>query len=495
VSNATVGDHQPGHLLGAIFSATPDAVVVIDASGTIVLSNPAVTDLFGYFPEELVGESIEVLIPGSRHEAHAGHLREFFKSPRSRQMGEGLDLAGRHRDGSEFAVEVSLTPVEVRGVPFAAAFVRDGSERRREIDRARVVTEITQRILAGDDPSEILPLVARHARQLSRAQAVWIVTPSAAGDLTISSVDGPGTKILLGIALSAETSRSAEVMRTGESEVIGDLFTAANVPAEVVTLDLGPGLYVPLVADARRLGTLVLGRTRGEPQFGRVDVAFAEVFASAIASAIESGEVRAELERLGTASDRERIAFDLHDTVIQHLFAIGMSLQAVRSTVSGRGVERIDTAISSLDDVIREIRNTIFRLPSRTESTRGLRDEIFLIGDRFAEDLGFRPRFAFHGPIDTMVPKVVSEQLLQVLTEGLSNAARHAHATSVEATVSIEGGVLKLSLLDDGIGIADAATAGLGLRNISLRAANLDGSCTVSHREPSGTIIEWTVPL
>jgi two-component system sensor histidine kinase DevS len=495
VSDAAVGDHQPGHLLGAIFSATPDAVVVIDASGTIVLSNPAVTALFGYFPEELIGEPIEVLIPSSRHAAHANHVRGFFEAPRSRQMGEGLDLAGRHRDGSEFAVEVSLTPVEVRGIRFAAAFVRDGRERRRELDRASVVNDITQRILAGEDPTEILPLVAGHARQLSRAQAVWVVTPSTGGELTISSVDGPGTEVLRGVALSGETSRSAEVMRTGESEVIDDLSRAANVPSEVVALDLGPGLYVPLVADTRRLGTLVLGRIHGEPQFERIDVAFAEVFASAIASAIESGEVRAELERLGTASDRERIAFDLHDTVIQHLFAIGMSLQAARTTVSGRGVERIDAAIGDLDDVIREIRNTIFRLPSRSESARGLRDEMFLIGDKFAEDLGFQPRFAFHGPVDAAVPAAVSEHLLQVLTEGLSNTARHAHATSVEAIVDVESGSLKFSLLDDGIGVDTTPSAGEGLRNISLRATNLGGSCTVSRREPSGTIIEWIVPL
>ncbi len=495
MTDERVGDRQPGRLLDAIFSATPDAVVVIDESGSIVLANPAVNELFGYLPKALVGKPLALLIPDARHAAHAQHVRRYFASPRPRQMGVGLDLVGQHRDGSEFAVEISLAPVDVDGVALAAAFVRDGRQRRSEIERATVVTEITQRILAGEDPTEILPLVARHARHLSRAQAVWIVTPSAAGELTISSVDGPGTEVLLGVQLSATNSRSAEVMRTSESEVVEDLSSADNVPAEVVTLDLGPGLYVPLVADARRLGTLVLGRLHGDPQFEQLDVAFAEVFASAIASAIESGEVRAELERLGTASDRERIAFDLHDTVIQHLFAIGMSLQAVRSTVSGRSADRIDTAIGSLDDVIREIRNTIFRLPGRSESARGLRDEMFLIGDRFAEDLGFRPRFAFRGPVDISVPETVSQHLLQVLTEGLSNTVRHAHATSVEAIVDVEDGTLRFSLADDGIGIDDLPTAGQGLRNISLRAIKLGGSCTVSRREPSGTIIEWKVPL
>lgn len=105
---------NPGQLLGAIFSASPDAVVVIDDDDTIVLSSPAVTSLFGYYPEEIVGESIEILLPVDHRTHHADHIRGFFEAPRSRQMGAGLELAGRHRDGTEFAVDVSLAPVEVR---------------------------------------------------------------------------------------------------------------------------------------------------------------------------------------------------------------------------------------------------------------------------------------------------------------------------------------------------------------------------------------------
>src|ERR1019366_2077231 len=114
---------EPGQFLGAIFSASPDAIVVIDHSGTIVLTSPAVTDLFGYYPEELVGESIEILIPTENQDRHRGHLLRFFEAPRARHMGAGLELAGRHRDGAEFPVDVSLAPVELRGSRFAAAFV------------------------------------------------------------------------------------------------------------------------------------------------------------------------------------------------------------------------------------------------------------------------------------------------------------------------------------------------------------------------------------
>ncbi|HEY5273889.1 MAG TPA: PAS domain S-box protein [Acidimicrobiales bacterium] len=488
-------EKTPGRLLGAIFSASPDAVIVIDESGKILLSSPAITALFGYYPEELVGESVEILIPSDRRTPHAAHLKHFFNSPRARTMGAGLELSGLHRDGAEFPVEISLTPVEISGDRYAAAFVRDGRERQRGIDRLHAINEITQRLLAGDETREILPFITERARDLCRADAVWIVAPAPSGELEVTAVNGPGTDVLLGVALSAKTSRSAEAMRTGHSEVISDLSEATNVPEAVVGLDLGPGVYVPLIADERPLGTLVLGRIHGRQEFGPIDVAFAEVFASATATAIELGEVRSEVERLGIINEDERIARDLHDTVIQHLFAIGMSLQAAQRVATRPVSERIDAAITNLDGVIHEIRNTIFRLPGRTEAATGLRDEMLRVADKFAEELGFTPRVGFHGPVDISVPELVRTELVQVLAEAFSNTARHARASSVEAIVAVEEGWLCFSLVDDGVGISGEPSAGQGLRNMSTRAANLGGTFNVSRREPTGTVVEWRVPI
>lgn len=491
----TPPDRQVGHLLGAIFSACPDAVLVVDDAGTIVLSNPAVTSLFGYYPEELVGEPVNVLLPPGNQARHLDHLREFFAAPRARHMGVGSELAGRHRDGTEFAVEVSLTPVAVRGAQYAAAFVRDGRERQRGIDRLHAVNEVTQSLLVGTKLGEVLPLVARLARRLTHSDASWIVTPAGPSNLVVSAVDGPGTEALLGTALSADTSRSAEVMRTGAPEIIEDLFTAANVPDAVVGLNLGPGLYVPLVADERRLGTLVLGRVRGGAPFGPLDIALATVFASSTAAAMELAEVRAELERTGIVAEEERIALDLHDTVIQDLFGVGLSLQAARSSSTGTVGERIDEAVDRLDTIIKEIRNTIFRLPRRTGGAQGLYDEVLRLVDKYSEELGFTPRVGFHWAMDAIVPDAVAAQLLQVVSEALSNTARHAQATLAELVLEIQDGWLSFSLVDDGTGPPTAPTAGHGLRNMSTRAHNLGGTCTISSHEPTGTHVEWRVPV
>jgi signal transduction histidine kinase len=409
-------------------------------------------------------------------------------------MGVGLDLAGRRRDGVELPIDVSLTPVNQNGALYVAAFVRDATERRRALDRLNAVNDITKRLLSGGQRQEILSLVAQSARLLCNAEAAWIAMPTTV-KFEIVAVDGPRAEVLLGVLLAGDTSRSAEVMRSGQSDVVEDLSTADNVPPGVAELDLGPGLYVPFVADQRRLGTLVLGRVHGQSPFQPLDVAFAEVFAGAAATAIEMGSVRSEIDRLSIIAEDERIARDLHDTVIQELFALGMSLQALSSTATGAVGERISAAVGSLDDVIRQIRNTIFQLPGRNDSASGLRDEMLRLADRFQHELGVLPRIAFLGPVDIAVPEIVSEHLLQVFGEGLSNVGRHAHASKIEAVVAVEGEWLSFSLIDNGIGVSDGPSAGSGLRNMSIRAENLGGTFTISQRKPSGTIVEWRVPL
>ncbi len=482
-------------LFGEIFSASPDGVLVIDASHHIVLVSPAATVLFGYSPEELLGQSIDILVPDSRREAHGGHLRRYFEAPRPREMGVGLELAGRRRDGAEFPIDVSLTPVNMHGAWYVAAYVRDARDRRRILDRVHAVNEIIKSLLSGSEMEEILPMVAQSARQLCSSDAAWIVMPTSTGEFEIVSVDGKGSEILLGVLLSAETSRSAEVMRSGRPDVIEDLSSAQNVPAAVRELDLGPGIYVPFVADQRRLGTLVLGRVHGQPAYNAFDVTFAESFAGAAATAIEMGAARSEIDRLSIVAEDERIARDLHDTVIQELFALGMSLQALGSSASGAVGERISAAVESLDDVIRQIRNTIFRLPNRNEAAGGLREEMLRLADRYHQELGVLPRIAFLGPVDFSVPAIVSDHLLHVFGEALSNVGRHAHASKVEAVVSIEGQWLSFSLVDDGVGVSDGPTAGNGVRNMSTRAENLGGTFSIRRREPRGSILEWRVPL
>ena len=195
---------------------------------------------------------------------------------------------------------------------------------------------------------------------------------------------------------------------------------------------------------------------------------------------------------LSVLEDRERIARDLHDTVIQRLFAAGMSLQAVAAQ-SGPEVEpRVAGVIDELDETIREIRQAIFRLTAHTLGAASLRRQIVDVVDQEEEVLGFAPDVRFYGPVESM-DDARSEHLLAALREALSNVARHAQASRVEVQVDV-GAELTLTVTDDGVGVSADAVAGGGTVNLRQRAEALGGVVDVRPAEPRGTTVRWSVP-
>lgn len=490
-----MNSHFLEQLLEAIVAGSSDSVIVVDSEGQIVFTNPAVSFLFGYRPDELLGHGVEMVVSLLKRRNYAAPRNGFVLDTHLRQSDEGHDLEGLHRDGHSFNVDISLRSIQFEESEYVIAFIRDAREPQRQVDRLRAVSEITQRLLNGSPTDEVLQYFAEQSRVLAEATASWVVIPSDSGQLVICAADGPGTAPLIGVELPMDSSRSGMVMKSGLAELITELSDADNIPAPVAKMNLGSGVYLPLISDGRRLGSLVIARSRHDALFDSLDIALAEVFASATAAAIRLGEERKEFDRLILIEEDERIARDLHDTVIQQLFAVGMSLQAVRSDATGQLGERIDIAVDRLDDVIRDIRNTIFRLPSRTRQIEGLREEIFGLVDRYATELGFTPRIDFHGPVETAIPDDVAVHLLLVLGEALSNVARHAKASAAEARVSIDDGWLTFTVADDGIGLAAGSPAGNGLRNMMARATALGGTFKIESRVPSGTVIGWRVPV
>jgi PAS domain S-box-containing protein len=196
--------------------------------------------------------------------------------------------------------------------------------------------------------------------------------------------------------------------------------------------------------------------------------------------------------------ERERIARDLHDTVIQRLFAVGLSLQAALTrAAAGPAADRIGRAIDDIDATIRDLRSAIFALHTRRPGGASVRDEVLGIVHESARALGFEPTIAFSGPIDSAATDQIKEQLAATLRESLSNVAKHADAHRVDIAISVADGEITLRVLDDGVGIdhAAGATGGNGLINMRARAVELGGSCEAGAREPSGTAVEWRVPV
>ena len=202
---------------------------------------------------------------------------------------------------------------------------------------------------------------------------------------------------------------------------------------------------------------------------------------------------RAE-QHLRIVEDRERIARDLHDVVIQKLFAAGMTVQGVAARSSDAEQSgRLHRAVDDLDDTIREIRSVIFSLQSDAGDQSGLRADVLRVVDDEREALGFEPRIRFDGPVDA-TSNTVAAELIPALREALSNVARHAGATAVEVDVQHRDGTITLRVVDDGIGLATQSSGGSGLRNLAQRATKLGGRCEVTAATDGGTVLEWRVP-
>ncbi|GAA2635635.1 two-component system sensor histidine kinase [Dactylosporangium fulvum] len=360
--------------------------------------------------------------------------------------------------------------------------------------------EITAVLLGEVRRTEALQLVATRAREVAEADlAMVLLYDEPAGELRVEVAVG-GDYDLTGATVEVARSDFTGVVNGRHLAVVEDLGKAAAWP---VSLSTGTALLVPLSAGGVPLGALVVAYRQGSVTFAEdPDVALVETFAGQAALALERARAQDEREMLAVVGDRERIARDLHDVVIQRLFAAGMQLQSAARLAGTPGVqERIDRVVDDLDVTIRDIRGSIFELRSAPgDSLRGqVRGQI----DEVRDALGFRPELRIDGPVDTAVPGPARTALLAVLREALSNVVKHARARSVQVTVAAGGGALLLTVQDDGRGPGTAGGSGSGqdngqgngLPNMRARAEDLGGTCTVEPASPGGTRVAWRVPL
>lgn len=354
--------------------------------------------------------------------------------------------------------------------------------------------EITRVLLGEVHRTGALRLVARLARQVAAAEvALVLLYDEDTAALTVEVVevdDGDDAGQLVGTVLPATETVLAPVVTERQHLVIENLGKAAPWPAPVPN---GPAVLAPLAADDTLHGILVVGHRAGPTRHTDDDLPMLTTFAGQAALALERAQAQEVQEMLAILEDRERIARDLHDVVIQRLFATGLQLQTA-ATLAARPelAARISTAVDDLDTTIREIRTAIFEL--RTPPRATLRTELRTTVEAVTEPLGFRPVLELNGPIDSAVPEAVQPDLLAVVREALSNVVRHAHAQRVRVVVAAADGRLTAVVHDDGVGVGDI-TERSGLANLRQRAIGHGGTFTVRPNQPTGTVVEWSVPL
>ncbi|WP_432861610.1 GAF domain-containing protein [Microbispora rosea] len=396
------------------------------------------------------------------------------------------------RGGGEFDEDdeaIIVAFAGAAGVAIENARLYEDSRRRETWLQASA--EITRSLLSGAETPRVLTLIARRARRMAGADTAAILLPEGGGlTLRVAIADGvPGPA--RGRRLPVEGSLAGQAFLRAEPRVVTDLSDTDFLTA---TGEAGAACAVPLGAPGAVRGVLSLARRPGRVPFSRAEVCMVHSFAGHAAVALELDEARRDAERLGLLEDRDRIAKDLHDVVIQRLFAVAMTLTgATRLVERPEAAARLRTAIDELDGTIRQIRSTIFALRAPADAP-GLRARLVELVEGAREPLGFLPALCMDGQLDTRVPAHVGDHLLAVAREAISNVVRHAHATRAAVTVRLDKDRLTLLVEDDGVGLP-ARGRRSGLRNLCDRAESLGGSCAAETGAAGGTRVCWSVPL
>ncbi|HET7690688.1 MAG TPA: GAF domain-containing protein [Nocardioidaceae bacterium] len=402
-----------------------------------------------------------------------------------------LDNVGFTAEDEELVLALAATA----GVAIENARLFEESRRRQ--DWLRSSTEITHRVLAGTDVPP-LRLIAEKVLELADADVVALLQPSGEGsELEVVVSVGHGADEVAGTSYPREGTISDLVMSTGESVRLGDAQDTAEHENRGLALSrrlpLGPAMVLPLLGTEGVRGTVVVARVRQRRPFTAADLDMATTFASHASVALQLADARRDQQKVLLLEDRARIARDLHDHVIQQLFAAGMTIEG---TVSHLGetpqAAALSRVVDSLDEAIKQIRVSIFQL---RPSTEGLRSAVLEVVDEVRSSLGFDPRLSFSGPVDTVTGSNLGSDVTAVVREVLTNVAKHAGARRIDARVDVTGDRLTIRVEDDGKGIG-AATRRSGLGNLRSRAEQRGGELTLATKDDgTGTVVTWSVPL
>jgi len=398
--------------------------------------------------------------------------------------------ASEFTDDDEAAILVLATQA---GVAIAnAQLYAELQLRERWLDSVR---EVATSLLVGDRSRKTLQLVAERARELGNADMATISVPEGEG-LRIVVADGAGAHDLLGVEVPLLGSLSAEVIRTERAMVVADAGRSPLTQPMVSVARVGPMILVPLALRSAAGGVLAVGRLAGRPGFGPADIPLLESFAEQASVALEYARAVSEISRLGMIEDRERIARDLHDGVIQSLFAVGIGLQGTAAVVGDpRLADRIQQFVSEIDRVIGDVRSYIFGLRPSVLSSGNLANTL----EQLAHEVQERTGVTVVVEIDVSLERELesgSAQIVHIVREALSNMGRHAGATTCRVSIRRDRDAAVIEVDDDGSGFDPAsAPRGMGLGNLEERAEAIGGSLEVESVPGSGTIVRVRVPL
>lgn len=429
---------------------------------------------------------------------HHPPMKSFIGVPvRVRDVVFGNLYLTEKEGGGDFTPEdqdLAVALAAAAGVAIENARLYEDARRRAAWLEACM--DVTGRMLGEDQMAQpedsALDLIAARAMKESECHLALILVAHPQSPYSVAGTAGANARAFSGRHLAMDSQRVRSVASSGKPTCLDDSALLLGITSEGIP---GKLLIINLSAQGAHHGLLVLARNPGTGTFSKTDVEMGAVFGSHVALALALDRIHRLREQVVVFSDRDRIARDLHDLVIQRLFAAGLSVQSLRRFTTGElALSRIELVTDELDATIRDLRNTIYSLQASTEDRELLSSRILNSIRAGSKSLTYAPHLTLTGAVDSVENETTITHLLAVLSETLSNAVRHSGATSINVTVAADDGALTLKLLDDGCGFSQAAP-GNGLANMAQRAGQLEGSCTINSAPGKGTSLTWTVPL
>lgn len=438
----------------------------------------------------------------SRHPASVGFplhhppMRTFLGVPvRIRDEVFGNLYLTEKADGQPFSDD---DEVLVQALAAAAGIAVDNA-RLFEESRTReawieATRDIGTQMLAGADPAMVFRLIAEEALTLMAGAATLVAVPlddeapaCEVDDLVIVEVAGEISPAVKQMTVAVSGTSIGGVFHDRTPRRFDRLDLAVDGPVEP-----GPALVLPLRAADTVAGVLVALRSADEQPFSDKQLDMMAAFADQAALAWRLATAQRQMREVEILTDRDRIARDLHDHVIQRLFAVGLTLQGAAPRARVPAVrESIYSSIDDLQEIIQEIRSAIFDLHAGPSRATGLRHRLDKVIDQLAIP-ALHTTVQYTGPL-SVVDTVLANHAEAVLREAVSNAVRHANATSLAINVSVEDDV-RVEVVDDGVGISRDITES-GLRNLRQRADDAGGEFTVENMPTGGTLLRWSAPL
>jgi len=393
-------------------------------------------------------------------------------------------IAGGEFTSDDEQLAVALAAAAGAAIANARRYA-ESEQRRRWLDASAELTPL----LLADSRERPHPLIAGHAASAADADLAVLVVPGDPDEVVVAGAAGPLAAGLMNRTAPLAGSLAGQVISGGKAALVtGDRLQGA---AAALGARIGPLIAVPLAAGERVLGALLLGRAGGRPGFTESDLGMAASFAAHAAVAMELAEARADQILLAQAEDRDRIAGDLHDHVIQELFALGMKLQGHAARSDRATAARVNGYIDTLDEVIKKIRASIFGLQQPGQPPASLQARVMEIVDEHSAQLGFTASVSFTGAPGPGLDETLIHDILAVTREALSNCARHARATAVTVALTLQDGLITLEVTDNGRGLGTPARSS-GLASMRRRAENNGGTLQITAPDGGGTRLTWT---